>query len=127
MQQPDTTLSISAEDEAYQRMQRAYVEVATEIRKQAAAAGIAVNAAYIGSDIYCVSNLTSDLLIFPVHDLENGELRDLHLPKHVEGLSHYEIVEYTQQARQWLETAITLCVPQPLVDEQYRQMLDEMA
>lgn len=127
MQQPDTTFSISAEDEAYQRMQRAYVDVAAEIRNQAATAGIPVNAAYIGSDIYCVSELTTDLLIFPVHDLDNGELRDLHLPRHVEGLSHYEIVEYTQQARQWLESAITLCVPQQVVDEQYRQMLVEMA
>ncbi|WPO97709.1 hypothetical protein SFA35_13665 [Pseudomonas sp. HR96] len=127
MQQPEMTLPISAEDEACVRMQRAYVDVAAQIRHQAATAGIPVNAAVIGPDVYCISELTDDLLIFPVHDLETGQLRDLHLPQHIEGLSHDDVVEYTQLALAWLQAPVTLSVPQALVDEQYRLMLDECA
>jgi len=125
MQQPEITLPVSAEDEAYLCMQSAYADVAAQIRQQAATGATFVNAASIGSDIYCVSELTPSLLIFPVHDLANGVLRDLHLPEHIEGLSQFDVVEYTQQAREWLQTAIAVHVPQHLVDEQYQLMLAE--
>lgn len=125
MQPPEMTLPISADDEAYRRMQRAYVDVAAEIRKQASSGNPLVNAAYIGSDIYCTSDLTDELLIFPVHDLDKGVLRDLHLPQHIAGLSQCDVVEYTQLARQWLKSATTLCMPQQLIDEQYEQMIAE--
>lgn len=127
MQQPEMTLPISAEDEACVRMQSAYADVAAEIRRQAATAGIPVNAAVIGPDLYCISELTDDLLIFPVHDLANGQLLDLHLPQHIEGLSQCEVIEYTQLALAWLQAPVTQSVPQALVDEQYQLMLDECA